>query len=145
MFSALGQTFTGFARGSLRPTSPCGRMPQGSFSPVTKMRDETMSGDNDELDFLKDLRRPRKPARFAVLRFALMVEYHPSEEKALARITKLEKYERVALVDRGTGITRCLQQHLSFVQQRLRRDGTAPTSFMRAGALGSLKRLQRKK
>ena len=104
-----------------------------------------MSDDNDELDFLKDLRRPRKPARFAVLRFALMVEYHPSEEKALARITKLEKYERVALVDRRTGITRCLQQHLSFVQQRLRRDGTAPASFMQSGALGSLKRLQRKK
>ncbi len=95
-----------------------------------------MSEDNSELDLLlDDLRRPRKVARLAVLRFALMVEYYATEEEARRRLEKLEPFERVALVDRETGFTRCLRKYYEFVMARLRRDGTAPAEFLRSGAL----------
>lgn len=91
-------------------------------------------------DFLANLGRPKKTARFAVLRFALMVEYYPTEEDALGRISKLGNLERVAIVDRLTGITRCLRPHFQLVMARLRRDGTAPRNFKRAGSIGHVLR-----
>jgi len=95
---------------------------------------------NGPEDFLADIGRPKKTARFAVLRFALMVEYYPTEEDALGRISKLKATERVAIVDRLTGITRCLRLHYQLVMARLRSDGTAPRHFKRAGSIGHILR-----
>ncbi len=105
-----------------------------------------MTETNRELDnFLSDLRRPRKPGRFAVLRFALFVEYYPSEERALQRLRRLKQFERVGYVDRKTGITRCLKKYYHFLMAKLRSDGTAPEHFSRAGAIGHLSAQKRRR
>ncbi len=115
-----------------------------SRKPLTSVSDS--GEENRALNlFLDDFKQPRKVARFAVLRFAPMVEYYPTEEEARRRLEKLEPSQRVALVDRETGITKCRRPYCDFVMERLRRDGTAPAEFVRTGPLQlSMKKRQRR-
>jgi hypothetical protein len=85
-------------------------------------------------DFLSDL-RPGKLGRFAILRFDLHVEYCHTEGQAVQRLKRLKHFERVALVDRETGFTHCLQTYYRFVMAKLRREKTAPERFARTGSL----------
>ena len=80
--------------------------------------------------------RPPRPGRFAILRFSLQVDYAPTEEEARRRLSRLAAHERVGLVDRVTGVTRCRRDYLDLVMAKLEQAGTAPAEFRRTGSLG---------
>ena len=81
--------------------------------------------------------RPRRPDRFAVLRFLLHVDDYPTEEQAWRSLSEMEVFERVGLVDRATGIIRCRRDYLEMVTEKLERSGTALPGLWRAGSIGS--------
>ena len=80
--------------------------------------------------------RGGRKGRFAVLRFSLRVEYHATEERARRRLSELNRFERVALVDRETGYTKCRRDQQEMVMEKLLRAGTAPADFARTGSVG---------
>ena len=80
--------------------------------------------------------RPPPHGPFAVLRFSLFVDYYPTEREARRRVLELAAHERVGLVDRATGITRCRRDYLDMVMEKPERAGTAPAEFRRTGSLG---------
>ena len=83
--------------------------------------------------------------RFAVLRFELHVDDYPTEAQARRRLEKLEPFERLGLVDRETGLTRCRRDLMRVVMDKLEDAGTAPAGFSRTGAIGSYLRLAPRK
>ena len=88
--------------------------------------------------------RTRRFGRYAVLRFALFVEYYPTARQAKRRLSKLRGFERVAVVDRATGRARCRRKHRDLVAGKLESAGTAPRSVERTGGLGSYLRQDRR-
>ncbi len=82
--------------------------------------------------------------RFAVLRFELHVEYHPSEGAARRRLAELPPLERVAAVDRETGTTHCVGDHMQMVARKLESLGKAPAELRRAGTVAAFLRQDRR-
>ena len=86
--------------------------------------------------------RPRRPDRFAVLRFSLHTDDYATEEEARRRLSELARHEWVGLVDRATGRIRCRRDYLQIVTDELERSGTALPTRWRAGSIGDYLRMK---
>ncbi len=102
-----------------------------------------MSGGNRELEgvlrFLRK-RREKTAKRFAVLRWAVKVDYYDSEESARRVLACAPVARRLGLVDRETGETWSTRETYRLVLDTLRhQELTAPERFRRVGVPGRLK------